>query len=97
MGLVRRGSRKDELLTGLTTRGLRCGGRPWRLQDRANFKNPTRKILDRDVQSKMIMEESGRYKRSIPVPYRSAFDYHLDGTIPMQDAGNVMRVSLGTG
>jgi len=59
-----------------------------------------REILDRDVQSKMIMEESGRYKRTkrpIPVPYRSAFDCHLDGTIPMKDAGHVMCVSWGTG
>ena len=70
------------------------------LRDRASFKNATREILDRDVQSKMTIEESGRYKRTkrpIPVPYRSAFDYHLDGTIPMKDAGYVMCVSLGTG
>jgi hypothetical protein len=48
--------------------------------------------------SKMIIEESGRYKRTkspIPVPYRSAFDYHLDGTIPMKDAGSVNVRELG--
>jgi hypothetical protein len=100
MRFVRRGGRKDELLSGLDYWDCVAADVLAGLRDRASFKNPMSEILDRDVQSKMIIEEGGRYKRTkrpIPVPYRSAFDYHLDGTIPMKDAGHVMCVSLGTG